>query len=262
MQRFSLALFLTLFSLSASAEVVRVAVAANFYPVMSRLVEAFEMVNGDYHVELVTGSSGKLAAQVIQGAPFDLFLSADADRPRQLEEQGIAIQASRQTYARGQLVALLRHLPQSYRQIEQPGAEPFDVDRIAIANPDLAPYGRAAKQALELIGVQYDRKKMVYGENVSQVFHFFETGNVDLAFVARSLVMEKAKQAGNESREKPCLVINEEYYDPIEQQMVLLNDKPGAVKLHQYMLSDEAQTLIGQSGYDSLYSSGLDEDNY
>jgi len=259
MQRLSLVLFFCFFIFSApvNAETIRVAVASNFYVTMRALSEPFEQSTG-HQVELVVGSSGKLASQIISGAPFDLFMSADISRPAQLEKQGLAIQGTRKTYAKGQLAVLLRYM-QKRNDLESQSNDwsaikSFDVDRIAIANPDLAPYGRAAKQAMNFIGLQFDRKKIVYGENVSQVFHFFATGNVDVAFVAMSQVMER-EQYKNGKYKDMYVSINEKYYEPIEQQMVLLNDRQETRDLYRYILSEQARQLISQSGYSSVNDS-------
>jgi len=245
MFRLSLKLFLFLLSAailastSVHAETVRVAVAANFYPVMKKLSESFEDTS-QHRVDLVVGSSGKLAAQIVQGAPFDLFLSADIRRPTELEKRDFVLKDSRVTYAKGRLALLSTGLD-----------KPLDVlrgnrfERIAIANPKLAPYGRAASESIEAMEIGVRAEQFIFGENVSQAFHFFKTGHVDLAFVALSQVM------GEDLDESDFLVIPEELYSPIDQQMVLLNQKIAASEVYAYLLSDEAQKVISQSGYRS-----------
>lgn len=235
-----------LFASAVTAETVRVAVAANFFPVMKTLSSSFEQEYG-HEVELVVGSSGKLAAQIIQGAPFDLFLSADSDRPEQLEKRGMIIEDSRKTYAKGRLVLLIRYLENtSETDPDQLQTRSYDLDRIAIANPQLAPYGRAAKQSMDSMGFLLEGKQLVYGENISQTFHFFVTGHVDVAFVALSQMIESGHYEGMYT------LVNEKHYRPIDQQMVLISDKSAAAELHKYILFAAAQSEISRSGYHSV----------
>lgn len=229
-----------------AAESIRVAVAANFYPTLKQLAAEFER-QSDHNVDLILGSSGKLAAQIVQGAPYDLFLSADEQRPRLLAEKGAAIADSQVVYARGQLALLTRGENLNDRpetRLQEPG-----VGRLAMANPNLAPYGRAAQQGMTRLDVVVAPNQIVYGENVSQVFHFIETGQVEFAFVAYAQIL-----AENIADDRFYL-LPAALYDPIEQHMILVSHKPAARLFYDYLISDEGQRHIYRSGYLPIYRS-------
>ena len=158
-----------------------VAVASNALRPIMEVVEAYRGA-GHGEVSLVHGSTGKLYTQIIQGAPFHIFLAADAVRPRLIEERGMASAGTRFTYVRG---VLALYTSRKGTGIEDKGLALLtgeDVLRVAIANPDTAPYGRAATRALARYGIMDDvETKLVYGENVSQAFSFARTGNADFA---------------------------------------------------------------------------------
>ena len=253
MFRLALSLFLflgLLFSSTSYAEKARVAVAANFYPALNELVEDFEKTY-KHRVQLVVGSSGKLAAQIIQGAPFDLFLSADGARPLELEKRELIVPGSRRTYATGRLTVTSGKYAEA-NPLDQLMAGNFE--RLAMANPDLAPYGRAAEQSLDALSLNPDRKQIIYGENLSQTYHFLHTGHVDLAFVALSQVLDKGLD------DDRFALVPETLYQPIEQQMVLLNGNKAAAALHQYILSAIAQKQIAQLGYKSALNPDVGEE--
>jgi len=272
---FSVCCFL---SVSLSASEIRVAVAANFHPVIREIAEVYERDTGQT-ISIISGSSGKLAAQIIQNAPFDLFLSADIARAEFLEEQGRIIEGTRVTYARGRLVIAMQEqfftakqaTEQEIGQILSPlqRLEQSQFSQLAMANPSLAPYGFAASQAIEKMGLELGREKRIYGENISQAFHFFRLGRTDLAFLGLSQVLDVAMSS--EFYEE----IPAEYYSPIEQQMVVLKrfdrraldtahhqtDKSQQVgnvqadsykdvmRFYDYLLSEGVQTQISQQGY-------------
>ena len=246
----SLGLLLVLIPVSLHAERVRIAVAANFYPAMNELSDSFAS-SSQHRVELVVGSSGKLAAQIIQGAPFDLFLSADTSRPLELVRRGLVIDGHRTTYARGRLALLVAHqVPGGQKNVlgySLRGLKDGNFERVAIANPSLAPYGRAALESIEALKIDVDRKRLVFGENISQTFHFFKAGHVDLAFVALSQVVD----AGLDESE--FTLVSEGLYAPIEQQMVLLSQKTAAFEIYAFLLSDEAQSIISRAGYHAIF---------
>lgn len=176
---------------SVYAETLRIAVAANFAEPLKQLASAFERTTG-HRVTIISGSSGKLYAQIVRGAPFDMFLSADTLKPRALVKQGIAKHLF--TYARGQLVLLV-----SKKALTQAGTPAWvewlnarSVKRIAIANPIVAPYGIAAQQILERFSrhtsTAHTGTLLVNAENVSQVGHYVKNYSVDAGFVAASLL--------------------------------------------------------------------------
>ena len=177
----------------ASAESVHVAVATNFAATCRHVGDAFRAATG-HELVITAGSSGKLAAQIANGAPFDLFLSADAARPAQLEAAQHAVAGTRFTYALGRL-ALWSARPDfvTGEATLQGGA----FRHLAIANPELAPYGAAARDVLLQLGL-WDRlaPKLVRGENVGQAFHFVATGNAELGFVA--LAQVAAREGGSQ----------------------------------------------------------------
>ena len=226
----------------ASAAEVKAAVAANFTATMKELAAKFEAKTGD-KVTLSFGSSGKLYTQIVNGAPYDVFLSADTARPEQLEQEGGAVKGSRFTYAMGRL-ALWSAQPEL---VDAEGtvlnSEKFE--RLAIANPKTAPYGAAAVEVLQGLGL-YEKiePRIVQGDNIAQTYQFVATGNAQLGFVA--LAQVKAKPSGS------WWQIPQDYYTPIRQDAVLLKsaaDNKAARALLDYLRSPEAKQIIEQSGY-------------
>ena len=236
----SLALILSLGPAQGSE--LKLAVASNFRPAMEALEQGFES-GSDHQLTLIFGSTGKLYAQIVHGAPFDALLAADAERPRRLEREGLAVAGSRFTYAIGKLV-LWSPRP-GYVDASGKILEHGDFRHLAIANPLLAPYGLAAREVLQALGA-WDRlrQRLVRGENISQTFQFVETGNAELGFVAWSQV------------KRPDLAIvgsywlvPQELYQPIEQQVVLLNKNEAGQALVTYLQSPAALKIIQDHGY-------------
>ncbi len=221
---------------------LHVAVAANFMPVMERLGPRFEALSG-HRLVISYGASGTLYAQLRNGAPFMVFLSADAERPRRLEALKLAAPGSRFTYALGRLVL--------WSPAAVPGGEDGAVlergefRHLAIANPSTAPYGVAAQQVLEARGVwNAVQKRLVWGENIAQTWQFVASGNAELGFVSRS-------QLGEQPRGY-VWDIPQNLYDPIQQQAILLErgqSDPAAAAFLRFLQSAEARALIRASGY-------------
>lgn len=240
-----LALFsLILIATTASAGEVRIAVAANFTDTSRSLAEQFEQATG-HHAIISYGSTGKLYAQITNGAPYDVFLAADSERPALLEQQGLTVNGSRFTYASGKLVLWSPH-PQRFEH----GPDYLsggDFQRLAMANPQTAPYGLAARQVLERLSLWPTlQPRLVRGDSIAQAFQFVATGNADAGFVALSQVQSWPDQDGSVWDIPPAL------YQPITQQAVLLNrgqDNPAATAWLEFLRSDQARTLIQQSGY-------------
>lgn len=226
------------FTQAARAEVVSVAVASNALDAIKLIGRDFQQQYG-HAVRISSGSTGKLYAQIINGAPFDVFLAANEREPQRLEEQGLIVKGSRFTYARGQLSLCRR----SNIKSNSPGSILRDpaLKRLAIANPKTAPYGVAAKQVLESLGLwQTLRSKLIRGENIGQAFQYFMTGNTQAAFLARSQIM--AKPVPGE-----CFAVEQKYYRPIRQQAVVLKRAKDevAVKLFiDYLKSPQVKTLL------------------
>ena len=228
-------------SSACMAAEIRVAVASNFYPTATKLVDLFEQ-QSDHQVVLSAGSTGKHFAQIKHGAPFDLFLAADQERPSKLVEAGIGDPATLRPYAIGQLV------------LWQPGAHSSQVmletlssgtGFIAIANPKLAPYGRAAKQVLGRLEFGGDNQsRIVTGENVSQAYQFVATGNAEQGFVALAQVLEGAGLNRGEIWQVPS-----DKHDPIVQSLLLINDGEASRAFFDFMFSLAASEIIQAAGY-------------
>ena len=223
---------------------LRIAVAANFASTLEAVAAEFRLQTG-YSVELAVGSTGKLYAQILRGAPLDLFFAADVERVASLQEQGIGVAGSRKTYALGQLVLLSRNSdPFTLQRLST-----ADFSRLATANPNLAPYGRAAQQTLEALGVELRPGQLVKGENVAQAFHFFNSGNAELAIVALSqvLTLVRRQDSGDSMH---WLKIPAKYHQPIEQQRLQLQDSPQACEFLRFFESETAESIVRDHGYE------------
>lgn len=221
-----------------------VAVAANAAEAVKALVAEFERETGR-RITVTVGSTGKLYAQILHGAPFDLFLAADRERPRLLVEQGLAIEGSRLTYAVGRLV-----LWSSDRTIEASGKtlRSGSFRRLALANPDLAPYGAAARDALRQLGLWDElQPKIVLGENVGHAFAMVASGNAELAFVALSALHGRRGGRAGSFWEVPA-----DLHSPIRQDAVLLQRGQGnaaARDFHTLLRTPRAREIIESFGF-------------
>lgn len=229
-------------SMGAGADSLLIAVAANFNATLEALGQEFTRQTG-HSLRLTSASTGVHYAQIINGAPFDLFFSADAERPRLLEEQGEALSGTRFTYALGQLVLWSR----DPNRVDPEGEvlRQGEFRRLAVADPETAPYGRAAGQVLERLGLAAALKgRLVTGTNISQAYQFVATGAAPLGLVAWSQLQAPGRAiAGSYWR------VPEALYDPIEQQAVLLRDSPAARQFLQFMESPEAALILERYGY-------------
>lgn len=226
----------------ASAEGINVALASNFAPTMEKIKQAFEL-QSEHRLKLIKSSSGKLYAQIRNGAPFDVFLSADQQRPARLEEEGYIVTGSRQTYAIGRLALWSRDptMTASARLLQDSAR----YQKLAIANPRLAPYGEAAMEVLSALDLQERvAGKLVMGENVAQAFQFAFSGGAELGFVAYSQVMSAPETGANSH-----WLIPDFLYQPIRQDMVLLNDSVASRELEQFMAGDVAAEILRNNGY-------------
>lgn len=230
------AIFVMCFATSAMADEVTVAVATNFAAPIEAISKEFETETG-HRLRIVTGSSGKLFAQIVAGAPFDVFLSADQSRPAQLHQDGLA--GPTFTYAVGQLVLWAPKAEAGFDGLATLEAGAFD--HLAIANPDLAPYGLAARQSLGFFGLSDAiTPKLVYGQNVGQAFAMVATGNAELGLVAASSVIS---QSGGIWPIPPAA------HDPISQDGVQLSDTPATAAFVTYLLGAQAREIIARFGY-------------
>ena len=230
---------------SVQASVVTVAVASNFSAPMKVIATEFEQATG-HKVTSSFGGTGSFYAQIKNGAPFDLFLSADAQTPARLVQEGVAVADSRFTYAVGRLV-LWSTTP---GLVDGTGAilGSAAIDRIAIADPKLAPYGAAAQQVIERLGLmQALRPKLVQGKNISQTYQFVASGNAQLGFVALSQVF-----VNGELKAGSGWVVPSDDHTPISQDAVLLiagQGNPAAHAFLAYLQSDKARKVIESYGY-------------
>ena len=242
---FRVFLYIALLFLSAAAkaETLRLAVAANFTEVTRVIVPRFERASG-HQVKVSFGSTGKLYAQTVHGAPFDVFLAADEARPRRLMEEGLAVKGSRFTYARGRLV-LWSADDALFKQGETFLAR-GNFRRLAIANPKTAPYGVAAQQVLQHLGVwETVASRLVRGDSIAQTFQFTATANAQLGLVAASQV-KAWKHPGS------LWSIPDDYYQPISQQAVLLTrgeQNIAALAFLKFLKSDAVRAIIRDHGY-------------
>lgn len=240
---FFLGLSLACLVLPASAERITVAVAANFTVTMNALVEAFER-DSDHTVVVASGSTGKHYAQILHGAPFDLFFAADSERPALLEENGQAVAGSRVTYAVGRLALWSPDSDLVDARGEVLGSDGFH--RLAIANPRLAPYGEAARQVLVELGLYRDlRAKLVQGENIGQAYQFVHSGAAELGLVAYA----QLRRPGVEP-EGSFWLVPTTLHEPLLQQAVILEDSQAARALMAFLQSRQAQRIIQDFGYD------------
>jgi len=232
----------------AIADEIKIAVASNFYPTMKELVTHFESItpNSDTtnNIVLISGSSGKHYAQILNGAPFDLFFSADKLRPNMLEKEEVFNNQSRFTYALGKLA--LWSPFNEYVDSDGQVLYTDDFRFLAIANPKIAPYGVASKETLTSMNLWQDmEEKLVRGENIAQTFQFAKSGNAKLGFVSYSQILSL-----NSSSEGSYWLVPQDMYQPIEQQAILLKDSSLGKDFLSFIMSDEALDIIKRNGYD------------
>lgn len=232
--------------LMSLAEEVQVAVASNFTAPMRVIAERFERDTG-HKALLAFGSTGKLYAQIRNGAPFSVLLAADEQVPARLEDEGVGVAGSRFTYAIGTLVLWSAQQDLVDDQAAVLSDQAFR--HLAIANPKTAPYGAAAVATLKRLGLSDSvRGKLVQGENIAQTHQFVASGNAELGFVALSQVVEDGV-----IRQGSGWVVPATYHPPIRQDAILLNkgqDNPAARALLDYLQSAEAAEVIKAYGYD------------
>jgi len=242
-----LAFLLLTFPLPSMADQILVATASNFRDTMEALVHRFEQKSG-HSVVPIYGSTGKHYAQIINGAPYDAFFAADRSRPERLERDGAAVRGSRFTYAVGRLV--LWSPRAGYVDPKGEILRTGSYRHMAIANPDLAPYGVAAMEVLQHLGLwQEIQPRLVLGENIGQAFLFVRSGNAELGLVAWSQLLSTASD-----REGSSWRVPETFYRPIEQQAVLISDKEAARAFMSFIHGAEADRIIQAHGYSTTTS--------
>jgi molybdate transport system substrate-binding protein len=233
-----------LFSTMLNAQTVRVAAAGNLRFVLDDIKAKYAKVNPKADIQVTLGSSGALTQQIINGADFDFFMAADIKFPQKLKEQG-CVEGLVKTYAFGKLVLWSNTLDVSkgIESLKDP-----KVTRIAIAKPDVAPYGERAIQCLKYYNLYESMKdKLVYADNISQAAQFAESGNAEIAFIAYALVF------GPEMQDKGnYFVLDTQSYKPVEQACVLLKGwqkNPEAAKFMNFVLSEQCRPIFEKYGF-------------
>jgi molybdate transport system substrate-binding protein len=237
---------LALAAASAQAAQVQVAVAANMAAPMQKIAAGFARATG-HEAVVVLGSTGKFYAQIRAGAPFEVLLAADDETPAKLEDEGLGVRGTRFTYATGRLVLW--------------SADPSAVDaqgqvlrqapkgKLAIADPRLAPYGFAAMETLNALGLTAAwTPHLVQGENIGQAYQFAATGNAPLAFVALAQVMADGRIARGSAWIVPATL-----HTPLKQDAIVLKpgqSNPAAAALMDYLRSDAAHATLRGYGYE------------
>jgi len=240
---FILVSLLLVFPQTLIAGEIRVAVASNFTSTMKLLAAQYKQQTGN-KVILAAGSTGKHFAQISNGAPFDAFFAADTRHPALLETKELAIPDTRFTYAIGRLV--LWSKDENFIDNTDNILESGNFTRLAIANPKLAPYGMAAQQALKAKGLWTQlQDRIVRGENIAQTLQFIRSGNAQLGFVALSQIQQLHPKAKGS-----YWIVDPLLYDPIQQQAILLKDKPEARLLLKFVKSNAGRAIIKRNGYD------------
>jgi molybdate transport system substrate-binding protein len=243
--RLMLALVSVHFLALAHAGEVTVAVAANFTAPMQKIAQAFEQDTG-HKAQLAFGSTGKFYAQITNGAPFAVLLAADDETPARLEKEGVAIAGTRFTYATGRLALWSKspHLVDDTGEVLRSNR----FQKIAIADFKLAPYGVAAMEVINKLGVQANVvPKLVQGESIGQTYQFVSTENAQLGFVALSQISRDGRIT-----QGSAWVVPQSLHTPLKQDAVLLSygkDNPAALALLKFLQADKAKTIIRQYGY-------------
>lgn len=239
------ALILFCFVGQIQAAEVRVAVASNFLATLKQIAPLYERQSGNRLI-ISGASTGKLYAQIINGAPYDILLAADRNYPEKLEQAGQVVSGSRFVYATGRLVLWSsKKSPIDKDSLANPA-----VKHIAIANPRTAPYGLAALQALQSMGLWTQlQTKLVRGESIGQTFQFVASGNADLGLVALSQVLNPV----NKHNRQYYWLIPDDTYQPLQQEAAQLKygeTNMAAKQFLEFLQADEARKVMGQYGYD------------
>ena len=231
---------------SISANPTLVAVATNFYGTAESLLSLYQEKSQPSNIKLVSGSTGQLYAQIQNGAPFDIFLAADTRRVDLAIKNGLAVAQSRFTYAVGRLAFVLndefKSVPDSWSLLEN-----FDIQRLAIANAKVAPYGFAAEEVLERLGYDSNTNTtLLRAENISQAYTMVSTGNASAGLLAYAHILSSKHPANL------IHLIPEHMHSPIRQDAILLTrgkDNTTANAFLQYLKSVEARAFISENGY-------------
>ena len=218
-----------------------VAVASNFAETLAELAVEFESRSG-HKIAIIRGSTGKLYAQILSGAPYDIFMAADDKRPTMLAELGKGIEKSRRVYAKGRLV-----LWSANPELIDDSGDVLATSRfnhLAMANPDLAPYGKATLQVLDTMTLFANvQGRLVFGENIAQTYQFVSTENAELGFIAYSQLLARDSVQGS------WWLIPDSFHEPVSQEMITLKDSAAAEEFTAFLQGGYARALIVRNGY-------------
>lgn len=233
-----------LYTLTSYSQTVKVAAAGNLRYIMEEIKVQYSKKNPKVKIEVSYGASGSLAQQIINGASFNFFMSADAKFPQKLKEQGCASGAVK-IYGYGKLVlwSNMLDVSEGIKVLNDP-----QITHIAIAKPEVAPYGERAVQCLKYYHL-YDglKTKLVYADNIAQAAQFAETGNAEIAFIAYALVFGPEMQGKGK-----VYLLDPNSYKPVEQACVLLKGwerNPESAKFMNFVLSDECKSIFEKYGF-------------
>lgn len=245
MKKAVLAILLSL--VAASASEIKIAVAANVSYAIEPLKKAFHELHPNTKIEVILGSSGKLTAQIKNGAPYELFMSANMKYPEALYEEGIAV-TEPVVYAQGTLAYLSVKQQDFTKGMDL--LKNGNIEKIAIANPKTAPYGAAAKEALKSANLyEVLKDKLVHGESISQTVTYATTA-ADIGFIAKSSLF--SPQMAHFKKGVNWFEVDERLYTPIDQGMVILKKGEGNVEVkafYEFMLSEKAREILKSFGY-------------
>lgn len=253
-------------------EVITIAVASNFLTTAKKLKAIFEKQSND-KVKVISGSTGQLSHQIINGAPFDVFLSANKEHPERIKNTFNLSDSDFFQYAQGSLVLITRlpltTLPSTSTNIsdllrgesslDQLSSEiqndiitqvVLNSGKLALANAKLAPYGRAAEDTLKNLNIyKQSQNKIIKGQNITQAYQFFTSGNVDTAFIAKSQWLSSSAQVKESKRGR--IDINTSLHQPIEQWAVIINNSAASNAFKSFMVHPDTQAILKQDGYGS-----------
>jgi molybdate transport system substrate-binding protein len=231
---------------SALADEVQVAVAANFTAPIQAIARDFEKDTG-HKLVASFGATGQFYTQIKNGAPFEVFLAADDTTPAKLESENETVKGSRFTYAVGTLA--LWSAKEGYVDDKGQVLKGNQYHHLSIANPKAAPYGLAATQTLDKLGLTDATKaRIVEGQSIAQAYQFVQTGNAELGFVALSQVFKDGKLTSGSA-----WIVPADLHEPIKQDAVILNkgkDNPAAKALMEYLKGPKAAAVIKSYGYE------------
>lgn len=247
LKRVFIGIFLYCLSQAVSAEPLRLAVASNFLGPLKAIAGDFQKDTG-HTVRISSGSTGKLYAQIVNGAPFDVFLAANSREPQRLEKEARIRPGSRYTYALGVLALWEPKAPLDGGAAAREAFSPKRGQRVALANPRTAPYGTAAQAVLQEWGMlSHLRPQLIRGDNIAQAYQFTATGNARYGFVALSQLLDPRRVPDGRYWQ-----LDSDLYPPIRQQAVILKramDKPAALAFMRYLQSATVRERIKAYGY-------------